>query len=87
MPDVPIRTDLGRQFPALVVVLLLVWHAFKYIREQHTAHSASTNARADAQIREMKESHQQQVEQLKSWNEDLRNERDRLNRELAKRRK
>ncbi len=88
MPELPTWfTELARQFPVLVIVLLVVWYAVKYIREQHVAHMEQLRQRFDDQMRTIRESHRQQIETLSNWIEDLKKDRDRLNRELGKREK
>ena len=78
---------IARQFPVLVIVLLVVWYSVKYIREQHTAHIDQLKQRFDEQVRSIQDAHRQQVESLNAWVEDLKKDRDRLNKELGKREK
>jgi len=88
MPDLPAwAVELARQFPVLVIVFVVVWFAVKYLRDQHATHMGQLKERFDEQVKSLQESHRQRVETLTSWVDDLKKERDRLTRELAKREK
>lgn len=86
MPEMPAwAVEIARQFPVLVIVLLVVWFAVKYVREQHVAHIGQLQQRFDEQVKAVQDANLRLVESLTGWVEDLKRERDRLNRELNRR--